>query len=331
MLDDIVNALQACRSEREFWRVHIKAENGLTPLEVAALIKFRHRLPRASQLWLEGLASLGELRRRASRSAFCRQPVAPHVDLYRDPFVAPERKQLIIGFCGAANRLMMPISCVLQYLPADACDLLLLRDPAKLHYIFGIPPYAVEPRQPRAAAAPRISSARATGGRVCYGTSMGGFVALQCGLLLRGGRRHLGRRPLRLASAAAVARAGQRPCPASTRFAPATLDTATELVCYHSANQVDVADATLLARVMPVQPHRHARNERAQHHCWRCATKGRLKDFYDDVFEFSAAARVSSGGRRWPPSRRSPGAQRRPVLPVREAPIRVRRRRGRAG
>ena len=35
MLDEIVNALHACRSERDFWRVHIKAENGLTPLESA--------------------------------------------------------------------------------------------------------------------------------------------------------------------------------------------------------------------------------------------------------------------------------------------------------
>ena len=62
MLDDIVNALHACRSEREFWRVHIKAENALTPIEVAALIKFSHRLPSASR-------SKFSLRRRWSASA----------------------------------------------------------------------------------------------------------------------------------------------------------------------------------------------------------------------------------------------------------------------
>jgi hypothetical protein len=111
MLDDIVNALHACR-----WRVHIKAENALTPIEFAALIKFSHRLPSASQLWLEGLASLGNFAA-GEPPRFCRQPLAPHIDLYRDPFVPSERKQLIFGLCGAANRLMMPISCALQYWP----------------------------------------------------------------------------------------------------------------------------------------------------------------------------------------------------------------------
>jgi hypothetical protein len=283
MLDEIVDALQACRSEREFWRVHIKAENGLTPLEVAALIKFSHRLPRASQLWLEGLAALSGFAG-SEPQPFCRQPVAPHVDLYRDPFVASERKQLIIGFCGAANRLMMPVSCVLQFLPADACDLLLLRDPAKLHYIFGIPPYASS----LADLARRLAADFFGEGyrrRVCYGTSMGGFVALQCGLLLEadaaisvGGR--FAWHPPRLLRELGETVQGFDP------LCACYFDTPTDLICYHSGNQVDAEDATLLARMMPVR--RIAMPETSEHNILLVLRdKGLLKDFYDGVFGFS--------------------------------------------
>ena len=87
--------------------------------------------------------------------------------------------------------------------------------------------------------------------------------------------------------------------------------TATELVCYHSANEVDVEDATLLARIVPVQ--RIAMHETSEHNViLALCDKGQLKEFYDDVFEFSAprvglgaggmkmsaVARVASGARR---------------------------------
>ena len=285
MLDDIVNALHACRSEREFWRVHIKAENALTPIEVAALITFSHRLPDASRLLLERLASLGNFAA-GEPPHFCRQPLAPHIDLYRDPFVPSERKQLIFGFCGAANRLMMPISCVLQYLPADACDLVLLRDPAKLHYVYGIPPYAGSV----ASLAVRLRAdfaAEPYRRIVCYGTSMGGFVALQCGILMRadaaisiGGR--FAWHPPRLL------REPTETVPGFDPLCACNAATATKLICYHSANHVDVADATLLARVVPVQ--RIAMHETSEHNIiLALCDQGRLKDFYADVFEFSAA------------------------------------------
>ena len=285
MLDDIVQALHACRSERQFWRVHIKAKNTLTPLEVAACVKFSRRLTSASQRWLEGLASLGGLVV-GEPQPFCRQPLAPHIDLYRDPFVPSERKQLIFGFCGAANRLMMPISCVLQYLPADACELVLLRDPAKLHYIYGIPPHAGS----LADLALRLSAAFAAEPyrrRVCYGTSMGGFVALQCGILMRadaaisiGGR--FAWHPPRLQ------REPTETVPGFDPLCACNAATATELVCYHSANEVDVEDATQLAHVVPVQ--RIAMHETSEHNIiLALGDKGRLKDFYADVFEFSGA------------------------------------------
>jgi hypothetical protein len=240
---------------------------------------------------------------------FCRQPLAPHIDLYRDPFVPSERKQLIFAFCGAANRLMMPISCVLQYLPANACDLVLLRDPAKLHYIYGIPPFA----DSLAALALRLASdfaAEPYRRIVCYGTSMGGFVALQSGLIMRadagisiGGR--FAWHPPRLL------REPTQTVPGFDPLCVCNAATATGLVCYHSSNAVDVEDATLLARIVPVQ--RIAMHETSEHNViLALCDKGQLKEFYDDVFEFSAprvgleaggmkmsaVARVASGARR---------------------------------
>jgi hypothetical protein len=308
MLDDIVHALHACRSEREFWRVHIKAENALTPLEIAALIKFSHRLPRASQLWLEGLTSLGGFDAEEP-PRFCRQPLAPHIDFYRDPFVPCERKQLIFGFCGAANRLMMPISCVLQHLPADACDLVLLRDPAKLHYIFGIPPYA----DSLAALARRLAedfAAERYRRTVCYGTSMGGFVALQCGILMQadaaisiGGR--FAWHPPRLL------REPTQTVPGFDPLCACNAATATELVCYHSANRVDAEDATLLARIVPA--HRIALHETSEHNIvLALCDQGRLKDFYADVFEFSGSRTGAAAGGTMMPAVAgvAPGARR---------------------
>jgi hypothetical protein len=281
MLDDIVHALFACRSEREFWRVHIKAENALTPLEITALIDFSHRLPRQSRLWLKGLTSLGRFDTSAPQR-FCRQPIAPNIDLYRDPFVPSEQKQLIIAFCGSAHRLMMPIACVLQYLPSNGCDLVLLRDPMKMSYTLGIPPYADS--------LPALAFRLAAGFRgenyrriVCYGTSMGGFVALQCGLLLKAavaisicGR--FAWHPSRLL------RDRTRPVPAFDPFCVCNIATTTELVCYHSAHAMDMADATLLARMLPIK--RIAVPDSTEHNVilalW---DKGQLGDFYDDLFK----------------------------------------------
>jgi hypothetical protein len=316
MLDDIVNALHACRSERDFWRVHIQAENALTPLEIAALIKFAHRLPRSSQLWLEGLITLGGFDS-APPQPFCRQPLAPHIDLYRDPFVPPERKLLIFGFCGAANRLMMPISCVLQYWPADACDLVLLRDPAKLCYIFGIPPYAAS----LAALAQRLASEFAAEDYrrlVCYGTSMGGFVALQCGVLMQAdaaisiGGRYAWHPPR-------LRREPTEPVPAFDPLCACNASTSTELVCYHSANPLDVQDATALACVMPVR--RVALSETSEHNFLLVLReRGQLGEFYDRVFEFSGprAGRKFTGHVA---AFASPGAQRMGGLASPPAPL----------
>jgi hypothetical protein len=127
---------------------------------------------------------------------------------------------------------------------------------------------------------------------------MGGFVALQCGLLLEadaaisvGGR--FAWHPPRLLREPAETVQGFDP------LCACYLNTPTDLVCYHSANQVDVEDATLLASVMPVR--RIAMPETSEHNILLVLRdKGLLENFYDRVFEFSGAkpARLPLGTQR---------------------------------
>jgi hypothetical protein len=148
---------------------------------------------------------------------------------------------------------------------------------------------------------------------VCYGTSMGGFVALQCGILMRadaavsiGGR--FAWHPPRLLREPAETVPGFDPLCACNAA------TATELVCYHSANHVDVADASQLAGVVPVR--RIAMHETSEHNIiLALCDKGRLEDFYAEAFGFSAAGpglatagkRVSAAARSAPCAQRAAG------------------------
>jgi hypothetical protein len=281
MIDEIADALRDCRSERDFWRVQLRAESILTPLEIAALIEFSHRLPLRTQEWLKRIASLGEFGD-AEPQRFCRQPLAPNIDVYRDPFVASDHKRLILGFCGGADRLMMPIACVLQYLPSDLCDLVVLRDPTWQHYLKGIPPYAHSlPDLVRRIAA---DIGAETYWRIyCYGASMGAFSALRCGILQKahgaislGGRFHW--QPLR------PRYKSDRMLPAFDPLCDCNSGTTTELFCVYAAeNARDVENAKHLSRILPVK--HIAISDTSEHNVivalW---TKGELKAFYDRMF-----------------------------------------------
>ena len=74
-IDGIADALRACRSEKDFHKLHRWAESILTPLETAALIEFSHHLPSQSQDWLNRIAALGDFAIRAPQP-YCRQPIA---------------------------------------------------------------------------------------------------------------------------------------------------------------------------------------------------------------------------------------------------------------
>jgi hypothetical protein len=92
-------------------------------------------------------------------------------------------KTLLIGFCGNANRLMLPIPVFLQFVPEDGYDVLILRDPSRTGYLRGVPGFGGDLVKVAEAirANVHIGSYREVR---CVGTSGGGATALYTGLLL---------------------------------------------------------------------------------------------------------------------------------------------------
>jgi hypothetical protein len=113
--------------------------------------------------------------------SFQRMPIHPDVTLYRDPRIAAANKKLIVAFCGARNRLDMPLAPVLQSLPSRAVDIAVLRDRNRQHYFNGIAGYAADFRDLVNAV---VRDLRPEKYRevYSYGTSMGGFPAVRFAL-----------------------------------------------------------------------------------------------------------------------------------------------------
>jgi hypothetical protein len=280
-IDGIADALRACRSDKEFQKLHRWSASNLTPLEAAALIEFSHRLPPQSRDWLSRIAALGDFASRPPQP-YCRQPIAANIDIYRDPFVASERKSLILGFGGAAAQLMFPTPALLQYLPSDRYDLVLLRDRTKQGYARGVPPYAhslLELAQRLAADVGAENYRRV----YCYGTSMGGFPALRCGILLK--------------AETAISGGGQFPwypnylkqkqdldIAAFDPLCDCNVNTATTLICcYGSAYKIDADSVDILAGILPVQRIPIASSSHGFFDDLR--EQGRVQDFFDRLFD----------------------------------------------
>jgi hypothetical protein len=114
---------------------------------------------------------------------YIRRPIASGVTLFHDPDVPCASKCLVFAFCGVAQRLMIPTGLFLQLLPNTEVDVVVLNDPIRNHFAHGLQEYArgffqLVMRLDRDLKPNRYKSV------CCYGTSMGGFVALRCGLLL---------------------------------------------------------------------------------------------------------------------------------------------------
>jgi hypothetical protein len=278
MIDDVVAALSNCCSEEQLWREHIRAEEQLTPLELSMLFNFTHRLRPQTRDWLKTVASYAPFVQ-SEPQRFCREPVATDIDIYRDPVVPSGQKILIAAFCGAGNRLMMPIPCTLQHLPSDVCDMLLVRDRSARSYTQGVADYAPNflALVQKLATDVGFANYRKV---FCYGTSMGAFPALRCGILLKAdGAISVGGRflwhPVRL-----LKNEGVRPV-----FDPlcdCNSGTTTSLVCCYTSADVWAADQ--LASILPVQ--RYAISSSDNHNViielWQ---RGELKDFYERIFQ----------------------------------------------
>lgn len=176
---DVPAALAGCATAADHYRVQIDAENLLTPLEVDALrAAGPDPLARAwvNRLW--AMCNLVALH----RQPFHRRDLAAHATYYEGPGATGART-LVVAFTGVGLRPMIPIAPFLQALPADRCDVVVLRDPDRLSFLRGVPGYALDFPALAARIAADMPRGRHAEWRI-LGTSSGGAPALTLGALV---------------------------------------------------------------------------------------------------------------------------------------------------
>jgi hypothetical protein len=173
---DVKAALAACVTTADRYRVQIEAENLLAPLEVDAL--HDADLDPPARVWIDRLWSLcnGVAR---PRQAFRRLDLAANATYYEGPG-AERGRVLVVAFTGVGLRLMMPVAPFLQGLPAERCDMVVLRDADRNSFLCGVPGYAQDFPALAARIAADIPSGRHAEWRT-LGTSAGGAAALAMG------------------------------------------------------------------------------------------------------------------------------------------------------
>jgi len=181
-MQDLLDRIAACRTEADHYVVQIHAENHLTPREAIDLAARADTLPETACIWVERLAEYVR-RVRPAPEPYRRRDIAEHVTLYAGEGPAGAPRDLVVGFSGVGMRLMMPVAPVLQAFPAARCDVLVLSDPARLHFLRGIGDYAADlealaMRLDRDLPLSRYAALR------CFGTSAGGASALAFGAKL---------------------------------------------------------------------------------------------------------------------------------------------------
>ena len=288
MIGAIIRDLERCRTEREFWRIQTKAETKLTPVEINELVSKTDALPIGARPWL---AHLSELLRCAGGppQRYRRRMVSANVDHFADQPVPVSGKALVIGFSGNADRLMMPIGCVLQFLPSRRFDVVVLRDPQHAHYLNGVGDYAPSlndlARRLIADFKPKKYAKV-----YCFGTSMGGFGALRCGVLIKadrafsvGGRYHWHIRRLLGENETALS--------VFDPLCDCFVRSRTELVCaYSGGNEEDRLDVDRLAAILPIS--RIAFPDATHHNLIFTLLKAnRLKPFFDEIFDLGGSER----------------------------------------
>jgi hypothetical protein len=158
-------------------------EDTLTPLELANLMPAIRDLSGLAKVACEASTIFQELQR-AVPQPYVRHDLATDVALFSTTQPPPSDKSLIVACCGRSNRLMLPWSLFLQFIPASALDVLVLCDRNNDDYFAGIEGYATD----LWGLVQRVlSDVGASGYRrlYCYGTSGGGFPALRFGLLAK--------------------------------------------------------------------------------------------------------------------------------------------------
>ena len=294
---DLPALLAQCRTEADFYRIQIDAENRLAPAEIAALAAEADRLPEMARAWLKKIMPM--LRRAGEvTQPYRRRMLTEHAILYEGPPDGAAPRMLVLGFCGIAMRMNLPAPAFLQALPAASCDVLILADPSRQAFLEGIKGYA--PSLP--ALVERIGrdapAARYPGGLRCIGTSAGGAAALAFGVLA-GARRAIsvdGAHP-----AAMSLRDGAN----ADRYAfdkamAGRLPSATELICAHGAHhERDTVRGRLLAAGLPGARSMAIGIEGAHGLLGPLLTRRLLARFFAEVL--LSDTRAAALPARWPP------------------------------
>lgn len=216
--------LETLMTPEEAFRVRDEWTPRPIPRAVAALKWLRRRLPEGgarqvkrverrvrrwlqpgpkpdpeSKAWAKSVGATMSLPGKDRPERFRRQRLSRAAALYAGPGEAAG-KVLTIVFTGLAQRVMMPSALFLQHLDAAATDVLILRDPTRGQYEYGVPGFAAS----LAETIDRVATLRdRLGYRRCVviGSSAGGFPAIVAGMALgaeaivsAGGNNHVATR-----------------------------------------------------------------------------------------------------------------------------------------
>jgi hypothetical protein len=275
-----LESLFAAGNQSIAWRQQalLDAEQSLTPLEFQLVTQTLCERFADAQADLQNLR-LSQLLAKEAPARYIRRPIAPDITLFHDPDVDRARKCLVFAFCGLSKRLMIPTGAFLQLLPCKEVDVVVVNDPHRNHFAHGCGEYAADFFQ----LVTRLSKDLKPHNYknvCCFGTSMGGFAALRCGLLLQTKSISVGGRfpwhIQRLVTGLAM--------PAFDLLCACKASDAVEFVCVYGIEK-DRTAVDHLATMFPVTrvPIRDATGHNVIFKMWK---EGTLRQFYREHFVF---------------------------------------------
>lgn len=182
MVTQVLNAFNQCTNAAEFYKVQIAIENDLSPADIIQLSQVADRTPPMASQFIYRMKDL-ILGISYKAETYQRNLISTNVVYYCDPRFEASQKTLLIGYCGAAFRLMMPTPIILQYFPANQFDILKLTDRSKSFFLNGIPSFADNFETLIEKIKSQFDISRYKSIKV-IGTSAGGAAALYTGIKL---------------------------------------------------------------------------------------------------------------------------------------------------
>jgi hypothetical protein len=173
-----------CRTQNEFNRLTINLENTLAPAEICqiATVSLSAGTRERSAAWFK---KLGKWQPDLFQSPqqYQREVLSPRAIFYRHPLMPTRDKNMLLAFCGNAERLMIPVAVFLQMLDSSLWDVLVVRKRISTTYSEGEEgvaddfPGLVSHLQSKLSPAPYRNV-------MTFGTSAGGFFALWAAALI---------------------------------------------------------------------------------------------------------------------------------------------------